>query len=377
VKGLVFRYVFADLAAIVVSGILIFSGILLVNVLFKAADLLLASGVRASHFLDLILALAPYMLIMTIPISLLLALLMVYGRMAEQNEFLALAAGGVNYTRILAPGVTLSVILFLFMLFTENVAAPKASALERIAKLNIIQDATLIGLEEGAFNDRFPGYVIYVRRIEPGAETPLQGIVINRMEGNELKVTILSREGSVSIDENFQFLTLNLIGGTVYAFGEESHTVGTFTHATFGLNIEDMVYRLSKNEAGMKDYTTRELVRTARDLEEHLPSEPSARENAIRYMRRYWKEFYSRQTEPAVCLALPFLAIPLALWTRSGRKSMAFGLSLVSVVGYYFLLILGRELIRDGTVSPAVGEWMPVVVLLVLGAALTWKVTRR
>jgi lipopolysaccharide export system permease protein len=375
VRGLIFRYLFGELAGSLVSGILIFSGILLVNILFKAADLLFTSGIQTQHILDLILSLIPHLLTMTTPMSLMLALLLGYGRLAEQNELVALTASGINYRRIFAPGVTLSILLTLFMLFMENVIAPRANHLEREAKLSIIRDSAVVGLEEGVFNDRFPGHVIYIRNIEPGSGE-LQGIVINRMKRSKLEMTILSRRGKVEIDPEFRFLRLRLFGGTVYVMGGVTHTVGTFTHATLSLDIHEMVRKLSRGESRMKAYTTGGLAQAARKLASDLPRDPESRDDTIRYIRRLWREFYFRQAVPATCFAIPWLAIPLGIWTRSGRKSLAFGLSLVSFFGYYLLLAFGKSLIKNGLVSPGVGSWMPVAVLLVAGLFLTLRITR-
>lgn len=374
-RGLIFRYLFGELAATLVSGILIFSGILLVNIFFKAADLLLASGVRLEHFLDLLVSLLPHLLGMTVPMSLLLAMLLVYGRLAEHNELLALTAGGVGYARIFAPGIVLSIALTLFMLYMENVVAPRANDLEREAKLRIIRDSALVGLEEGVFTDSFPEHVIYIRKIDP-ASRRLEGIVINRMRENRLEMTILAREGTVGIDPDFRSLRLNLVGGSVYVFGGITHTVGTFTHAALSLNVEEMVRKLSRGESRMKAYSTRELAEEARRLSEDLPSEPGDRQNRIHFIRRLWREFHFRQSVPSICFCIPWVAIPMGIWARSGRKSLAFGLSMMSFLGYYLLLVLGKALIKDGIVSPWVGSWLPVAVLLAAGIVLTHRVTR-
>jgi lipopolysaccharide export LptBFGC system permease protein LptF len=133
---------------------------------------------------------------------------------------------------------------------------------------------------------------------------------------------------------------------------------------------------LSKAQTGEGNQTTPELLREARHLLNNLPSDPSARQHYVNKARRLLKVFHFRLAVPTMCLVLPFLAIPLALWTRSGRKSFAFGLSILSVFVYYVLLTLGKALMKDGTVSPLVGSWMPVVVLFAIGIVLTWKVTR-
>lgn len=374
-RGLIFRYLFGELAAALVSGILIFSGILLVNIFFKAAGLLLSRGTHFGHVFDLTLSLVPHLLTMTTPMSLLLGLLLVYGRLAEHNELLALTASGVGYRRILAPGIVLSAVIGLFMLALENVVAPRANDLEREAKLNLIRDSALVGIEEGAFNDSFPGHVIYVRRVDP-ASRMLEGIIINRMEENRIEMTILSREGTVDVDPEFRFLRLNLLGGSVYVLGGETHTVGTFTHATLGLDIQDMIRKLSRGEARMKAFTTPGLAREARHVEQGLSAEPDTRAAALHYVRRLRRELHLRMAVPATCLAIPWLAIPLGIWTRSGRRSLAFGLSMLSFLGYYLLLVFGKALIVEGVVSPWAGSWMPVAVLTAAGLALSYRVTR-
>jgi len=76
-------------------GLIIFTFVLLLDHLFELVDLLLNKGVGIGLTLKLLLLLLPSSLSLTLPISTLLATLLTFGRLSENNEITAVRASGL------------------------------------------------------------------------------------------------------------------------------------------------------------------------------------------------------------------------------------------------------------------------------------------
>lgn len=73
--------------------------------------------------------------------------------------------------------------------------------------------------------------------------------------------------------------------------------------------------------------------------------------------------FHEKFSLPVACLALGLLAMALGLQSASNRKSQGFGLALFCFILYYLLLAAGWSAGESGGYPPAIGMWLPNVVL--------------
>ena len=89
------RYILKEFLANVVLGLVIFTFVLLLDKLFELADLLLNKGVGLWLTLKLLFLLLPSSLSLTLPMSTLLATLLTFGRLSENNEITAVRASGL------------------------------------------------------------------------------------------------------------------------------------------------------------------------------------------------------------------------------------------------------------------------------------------
>ena len=85
-------------------GVLTF--VMLSGHFFRAFDLL-SKGVAPSLLVRFLLLMIPDMLRFTLPLSILVATVLIFGRMSSDNEIVALKASGINLWQIIAPGLAI------------------------------------------------------------------------------------------------------------------------------------------------------------------------------------------------------------------------------------------------------------------------------
>ena len=97
------RYILRQMAWPFSLGLAIFTFLLIVPELMRYAEEYVSKGVALLTVGKLILTLLPYSLALTIPMSLLLALLVAFGRLSADREFVAMQACGVSLYRLFRP----------------------------------------------------------------------------------------------------------------------------------------------------------------------------------------------------------------------------------------------------------------------------------
>lgn len=91
--------------------------------------------------------------------------------------------------------------------------------------------------------------------------------------------------------------------------------------------------------------------------------------------RNYLIEYHKRLVLPVGCLMLSFLALPLGLQARPGKKAIGVPVALSIFIIYYILHTLGKDLAEGGTVPTGVAMWFPNVLFFTLAIFWIYQVT--
>src|SRR5215216_4376485 len=97
------RYVIRQVLLPFCIGLLVFTFLLIIPFIIENAETLIAKGVATSVVIRMMATLIPQALALTIPMSLLLGLLVAFGRLSADREFVAMRACGVSLARLLRP----------------------------------------------------------------------------------------------------------------------------------------------------------------------------------------------------------------------------------------------------------------------------------
>src|SRR3989338_10631245 len=97
------RYVSSEMIGPFLIGVVGFILVLTVDLLFTMADLIINKGVPLWAVLKLLVYKLPSLLVMTFPVSTLFGTVMALGRLAKDNEIVALRTSGVTLFRLSVP----------------------------------------------------------------------------------------------------------------------------------------------------------------------------------------------------------------------------------------------------------------------------------
>ncbi len=170
--------------------------LLQLDFLVDIMDLLIGRGVPPRAVGELFVLSLGWMVALSVPCGVLVATLMTFGRMAQDQEIIALKASGINIFRVILAPLTLAFALFLGLSVFNCWVLPEAN--HRLASLmvDISQKRPTVRLVEGVFVNDFPGYSLLVRRVD-GRTNQMHGVTLFEFGSNPTPPIIVADRGSL------------------------------------------------------------------------------------------------------------------------------------------------------------------------------------
>lgn len=333
------------------------NSILMMEKLLRLSRVLSGVGASVLDMIKMILYLQPQLFLLTIPMSLLLSILLVYGRMNMDNEVVILRLCGMNFKKISMPAMILGLACFAAGITVSFYLGPKSSIQLRKAITTIIAERSALSIEEGTFNTSFKDIVIIVR----GKKSPdtLENIFIYDSRKKGEPRVLMAKEGQISIQDELK-IGLFLTDG--------------YINITKGSNTTELFfdrYKMSLS-LGAESPSAKKAELTPSELAQEASKADSYKKKAS-----YYLELHRRFSLPFICLVLIFLGTPFSLLSgKSGRLGgLALGLLIFTV--YYMALIYSENLVMTGTLPHYIGAWIPTAILGGLAVLLFRKESSR
>lgn len=197
--------------------------LLLMQFLILHIDKLVGKGLDTLVIIELIVLQLSYMLVLSVPMSILIASLMAFGRFAELSEFTAVRAAGVKPVQLMKPVLFIALIIGSFLAWFSNEVLPDANFKARSLFLDIRMKKPGFDLTANAFYDGIEGYTFLARDISAESDT-LIDVTIFQESTNERDQAVINAEYGLLTGNEHQFsLTLDLFNGTVYRYLQDEN----------------------------------------------------------------------------------------------------------------------------------------------------------
>jgi LPS export ABC transporter permease LptG len=373
-KFIIPRYIISAMAPYIILSLLMLTAILLAQQAARLAELLVYADLPFSLLGSIGAALLPGVLTFSIPLATLAGIIIGYSRMGTDSEIVAMRAAGVGSWTMIWPALLIGLMFTGATTYLHLKEAPEAARdLERIALQGAL--AKLDSPVEPRTFSTLPRYVIYVR--DGDKERGTWGrVFIFAQQSDRMTQVFTARSGRIDSSGDQSELVLtdvlatkfpnaeNSAGPTTGTGDEKSYVVERSDQLRFSINTgrADILQRLNQRDtnADAMDWS---------DLRERVASGSQAeRKEAIRVLNR-------RAALSVAPLFFSLMAGALGLRIRRGGRSVGVLLTLIVVIIYYLISLLGESLSRVGTVSPYVGPWLATV--FIFGLSLLFLLTQR
>lgn len=332
------KYCLREEVKLFLSAMFFFSGLLLLGRLMDLLRLVLQEGAPLLNILSIVFLWLPSGISYAIPMSLLFAILIGYGQMAQQEELTAIRSAGVSPAELLSPAIFLGILLTVLLFINEAWIAPKSriafqgklAALQKDARIeNLIQPGTLLTFGQVKFS---------CRDVEPGGVPHFKDIFFEYMGEPSYRIMAekawIEREGGPA---KFRFQN-----GQILWTEAEKYLSVQFRNAEYILPARGGSARIRPKDLGIF-----ELWRA------YGPAEMF--------------EFHKKMALICAPFFFACFAATLSMLIKRGNRVLGFMLTLAILAGYYILLAMAAAMQAGAPDLAVFLVWMPNIVLIGMG----------
>jgi lipopolysaccharide export system permease protein len=359
------RYIAAELVMPFVFGVGAFSGLAIaVGALFELVQRVTASELSFSVALQVFLLKMPSFIVLSLPMSILLATLMAYSRLSGDSEMIALRGCGVSIYRLVLPAVVLSLIVTgVTFVFNEAVVPTTNYQASAILDRALNQDLPPSQAENvfyRGYSDEKLSRIFYARRFD-GRQ--MQDLTVLNFAQEELNQIVVAKSAQWNSTQN----VWEFFNGTIYNVAPMNsyRSVSKFEHQQLELPRAPL-------DLATQDRKSDEMnIAQAQQYLQLLKQ--SADEKRIRRLRVRIQQKYAL---PCVCVVFGLVGATLGMRPQRTSTSTGLGISVLIIFGYYLLSFMSGALGEVNVFSPFMAAWLPTILGLMVGGLLLNRASR-
>lgn len=392
------RSIFLELTKVFLLSLLGITGIILMaGVVAEASQ----HGLGPAQILWAIPLIIPSTLPYTIPATTLFATSVVYGRLAHDNEILAIKAAGINLLKVVSPALLLGTVMSMVTAVLYYSLIPTTHHILRKVDPRDVEDMLYATLKRENWLKR-PGlgYVINVTRVQ-GRQ--LQDALFMRrdLKGGGYDIIAHAHEAELHAIPAQKKLVVYMYRCNLYDV--KNGTTSNLKERPFEVDLPTDLNSMA-NKFRASDMTWVELwefranvMAAKKELEDEiakhqrllgLPASPPGLADHIRHrtlevrtkeqeIRNVDVEFQMRPALALGCLFFVLVGCPVGIWfSRSDYLSAFITCFLPIVFVYYPLMLCGTNMAKEGKFSAAVTIWAADAVMALVGLVLFKRLLR-
>ena len=366
------RYLTRQVLGSLLMTVAVFTFVLLLgNVLKEILALLVNRQASLLTVTQAIGLLIPFVLVFALPMGMLTATLLTFGRFSADHELTAVRASGLSLLSLITPVLLLSVLLSGACAFVNLQLAPQCRVAYRRLLFKAGSERLDTLLPSRRFIRDFKPYTIYFGSVSGGEVRDILLYQMDKGGSNVLSTTRAPRgtlEQGTLLTTNQAVITTNKFIRLVLfdAWAVDSKKADQ-TPIHFGSTppYDFLIQEKIEKQPALSDLTFTELLEKRRDLESKgIATTPVD------------VQMHSQLAFSFACLGFTLIGIPLGIRAHRRETSAGIAMALVLVLLYYSFLILGQSLDTKPQYLPWLIVWLPNFVFQAIGVVLLRRANR-
>ena len=416
------KYIFKELLSPFLLSVFILVFVLLTQFMVKHLDRFLGKGLTFSTIFKFIFFHSASILSLAIPMAMLVATMMAFGRFSSDNEITGFKSTGISYFNFLKPGLFFGLVVVILMIPFNLWILPEMNHNIRKLTYQISKDRPDLDIKENMINTIYDK-VIYVGKKYDNNNKGYNDIVIFNKNNHRNRTTILADYGNITSLEDG--IILDLHNGSIHeyistnnneyrkTYFENYKILIPFNDINFDKNKvlikqdremdintllsminskKEEIDKLTKNNSAYK-IKIDELTIEKENISSKLPliEKEFGKENKTyknnflnlgqirtsidnlnnsikknnkiiphfkNEINHYKVELHKKFSIPIACLIFILLGIPLGIVSKKGSFSISIAISLGFFILYWSLMTVGEFLGDEGKMNPALSMWL-------------------
>jgi lipopolysaccharide export system permease protein len=360
--------------------------LLLGNVLKDILPLLIGGQLSFATFGNALGLLVPFAWVFSLPMGMLTASLLIFGRLSADQELTAVRASGISLVTLATPILLLSLALCGLSAWVNMDLGPRSRLAFKQMMFNLQVELSSAQLPEARFIREYKGYIFYVGKNRGGK---LQDVIVFMLR-NETNVvqTWRAPRGSFSVDATNQVIRLSLYDGRVVTLGED-RPAGIVSFEELPLELD--MGQAKSRKAKLSEMSFRQLRQELERVEHQLDLAVPLNGMAPEQLKAVKDEFRKQKDDLAspirfqmhrqvafsfACFGFALIGIPLGIRVHRRETNVGIAIALILVAVYYSMILLASALDGRPEFAPHILVWIPNFVFQSAGAVLLWKANR-
>ena len=374
-----------------VMTVFVFTFVLLLgNVLKEVLTLLVNRQATFGVACHAILLLIPWVLAFSLPIGMLTATLLVFGRFSADQELTAARAGGISLASLVAPVLALGLAMSGICAWLNFQVAPAS----RVAYNELLASAArnrpggfLLSGQYVAFGK----YQIFAGKVHRDG-TNLDDVIVSEYDKKgELVRWAKGTRGLIVVDKVQREVSLKLWDMVsmnhdqngwmpgMSASGEFTFPPQSYEEADrpIPVAISDMTFWQLRAELDRLEKSTNIVLPATASRDELLEVQKQMHAAASQTMMPLWFYLNQEVAFSFACVAYTLIGIPLAIRGHRRETSIGVAVALGLVVVYYSFMVLGQAWQANPNRYSCLIVWLPNFIFQAVGGVLLWRINKQ
>ena len=378
------RQVLATLAVTVA----VFTFVLLLgNIMKDVLGLLVGGQVGLGTVFQAIGLLVPFVWVFALPLGMLTATLLVFGRFSADQELTAARAGGVSLISLSAPILVLSLVLCGFCAWVNMDLGPRSRTMHKQLFFKLLSSkVSAAQIPEGRYITKYQdrGFIFFVGKNRDGN---LEDVIVYKLgTGTNFPTTITASRGNIVVDATNNSITLNLLDARTVSFEGDQSVLSHDASLSRKIELPGSDKIMEKNS--MSDMSFTQLRREMEEMEALAARPTTSTNNATTKPRSLSPEqlnqiisqlrvqMHRQVAFSFACFGFTLIGIPLGIRVQRRETNIGFAIAIVLVLIYYSFILFGLSLSKHPEYSPHLLLWLPNILFQGIGAVLLWRANK-
>ncbi|MDD4310148.1 MAG: LptF/LptG family permease [Candidatus Cloacimonetes bacterium] len=403
------RYILKEHISPFLISLLVVTFVLLIDRVIDLLNMIIEKKLPIQTVVEVFALSLPYMLALSIPMAVLVATILAFGRMSVDREIIAIKSSGVNVYSMLGPLLTAAILLCGLMVYFNHWFLPNTNHRLKNLMLKIAYYKPMTIIKENEFTT-FMDYTVFTKG---NNDSLLTDVLIYDRSQSRFPRTVFAETGNVIQMDNGNSLQIILNNGEMHERNEKEP--GKYQKTSFTryvINVRDIGNQTDFFETGYRsdrEMTVIQLIASLKSNKQELASKNEevnnleqrlqftklspgnyARDVEVRRLqamklmasdrakelndliRSIQVEFHKKFAISFAIIIFILVGVPLGLMTRTSGIGMAFSVSSVIFLVYYVSLNGGEQLADKGLMPPFMAMWLSNIVFLILSLFLIY-----
>ncbi len=334
--------------------------VMLVQTLFELMDFFVNQKVPFLITLEILLLYIPAQMVMTFPISGLLAAELNMGRLCRDSELIAIEASGVSIRRFLLPYILFAFLVAIGSFLLNDFVVPETNHKAQTMVRYYVYKKAPPKIQQNVFFRDAENRYFYVNELD-ATTWEMKNVIIYELGKNRQFPDVILAQRARWVEDQWV-----LEEGVLHRYGENGSLEEEVEFASMTIDMKEELREFFEKQRSPEEMSSRELKKQI-DILRQAGSETQKFEVA----------YHFKYSLPFSAVVFVLMGMPLGVQRTRDTKTLGVIVTVILAFVYYMLLSIFRSLGRGDVLSPWLSAWMPNFLFGGLGALLFALVDRR